>query len=136
DTQVRSNLELVLHEPARLVRAEVTIGIALQECRRDKSVCRIGDGLSSQEVGKINKANHPSIRTLITGIHLRVGVAAAESEGVLPMRPDRAHRRNPPVLENTGESALRSRRGTDIHARIERCAARRRILTLCAIARV
>jgi hypothetical protein len=42
--EVRTELNLVLQIPARLFRAVVAVGIALQEVRADESVSRIGDG--------------------------------------------------------------------------------------------
>ncbi len=43
EAEIGPHLKLVLQIPARLVRAIVAVGIALQEGSRDESVCGIGD---------------------------------------------------------------------------------------------
>ena len=119
ETEVGSNLKLVLHIPASLVRSEISVGIALQERGGDKAVCRVGNGRAGEKVVKVSKADHPRIRSIVSRVQLRIRKASTEGKRVLAQIPNGIGRRHPAVLKNSGEGALRCRRGTDIRASIE-----------------
>ena len=103
--EIGAELKFVLEISARLPGAKVAIGVALQEFGGGEIVVRGHEAL--QELPEVRGRNNALVRSFVARVELSVGIAAAEGEGVLAVRPDSIGGRHDAILKHPGEGCLR-----------------------------
>ena len=83
----------------------------MQELGGGEVVVGVDDSLN--KLGKVGGGNNALVGSLVAGVELGVGIAAAEGEGVHAVNPDGVRRRHDAILKDSGKSSLRGRALTD-----------------------
>ncbi len=104
--EIGAKLKLVLEISAGLTGTHVTVRIALKELGSREIV--IDGHQALEELAEVRGRDDSLIRSLVTCVELGVGVASAESDGVLALRPDGVGGRHDPILKYPGKRRLGS----------------------------